>query len=139
MICVCWFISFTSVAIFLLVSKCSIFPESLYEELRSFVSTIQLSNLFTCFEEAKWFICNLQFPVCRMDKKRKIWIKVPMCRDSCISYSTNPHCEAIKPKIRLLSILKNNCSNLHVNLYAFYCLDLPNVTRSACLSNNYGR
>ena len=127
----------TSVTIFLIVAKCSNLPESTYEEWRSFISTIQISNIITCFEEAKWFICNLQFPTCRMDKKRKIWINVPICRESCISYSSIPHCESIKPNFRLFSILMNHCSNLALP-HVFYCLNQPNVTGRECLSKNYG-
>ena len=124
---------------FFIVGKCSNIPESALEEWRSFVSTTtQVSNIFTCFEEAKWFLCNLLFPVCRMDKKRKIWIKVPICRETCISYTSIPYCESIRPKFRLFSILANHCSNIALP-YGFYCLNQPNVTGSECLSNSYGR
>ena len=127
--------------IFLIVAKCSNIPESTLEEWRSFVSTFQVSHIFTCFEESKWFICNLLFPVCRNDRERKRWIKVPICRDTCISYSSNPYCKSIQPRFGLFSLLANYCSKFplpHV-MKSFYCLKQPNVTERECLSNSYGR
>lgn len=133
-----WFFFIYFCPDFFIVSKCSNIPEPTLEEWRSFVSTIQVSNIFNCFEESKWFICNLLFPICRIEPKRKIWVKVPICRDTCISYSTNPYCESIKPKFSLFSLLANYCSNFPLP-HGFYCLNQPNVTESECLSNIYGR
>ena len=44
---------------------------ALYRKLEAVFINVDMSDFASCVEQAMWFICHLNFPVCKFDKIRK--------------------------------------------------------------------
>ena len=93
-----------------------------------------MSDVFSCLEQAMWFFCHLDFPVCKFDKITKTWRKIPICRSSCTRYRKIPSCKSIMLDTHIYLDLKRYCRRLDY-LDSFFCFDQQNVTTTDCLIN----
>ena len=125
---------FTLLFYLLVDSRCQKYPPSLYHQLEAVFMDVTMSDFASCFEQARWFLCHLEFPVCKFDKTRKIWRKIPICKSSCLSYRKTPSCKPIMLNIHVYPDLKRYCGNLPF-LDSLFCLDQQNVSRTDCLTN----
>lgn len=103
------------------------------------MSRLSESKVSACVSESKWYFCNLAFPGCLFDKEKKIWKRVPMCRDSCLSYLSSPNCKSLIPTAHVFLALQKYCQDVADidNLYT--CPDDLSSTYSNCISNLLGK
>ena len=92
------------------------------------------SDLYSCVQESMWFFCNLNFPVCKFDKIRKVWKKMSICKSSCVSYKNIQSCKPMMLDIDLYFDLKRYCTRLKF-LDSLFCFDQQHDTTTDCLVN----
>lgn len=51
--------------------QCPTAPVSLLHKLEAVFMNVEMSDFYSCLQQAKWFICHSDFPVCKFDKIRK--------------------------------------------------------------------
>ena len=115
-------------------SKCQKAPASLYEKLVAVFTNVTMSDVFSCFEQAMWFICHIDFPVCKFDKIKNMWTEIPICRSSCLSYRKIPSCKPIMLDIHIYFDLKRYCRDIDY-LDSMFCFGQEIVTTTDCLTN----
>ena len=125
---------FTLLFYLLVDSRCQKYPPSPYHQLEAVFMDVAMSDFASCVEQARWFLCHLLFPVCKFNKTRKMWKKIPICRSSCLSYRKIPSCKRIMLNIHVYFGLKRYCGNVP-NLDSLFCLDQQNVSTTHCLTN----
>ena len=118
----------------LIESICQNLPGSLRKRMRELFSGLSLENIVSCWEQVKWFWCHLYFPVCKPDKTKNIWRKIPICKNSCKSYMNVPSCKTILPILQDYTDAGKYCEIIS-DAGTLYCFNQENITTTHCLSS----
>lgn len=115
--------------------QCPTAPVSLLHKLEAVFMNVEMSDFYSCLQQAKWFICHSDFPVCKFDKIRKKWKIIPICRRSCISYRKIPSCQRLMFDLQVVYIdFKKYCERSDF-LDTLFCFDQQNDATTDCLAN----
>lgn len=117
--------------------QCKKLPAYVMSEWKSFYSRTTVSDLFTCIDEAMWYICHSVFPKCVFDETKKVWEIVKVCKESCLAFAKTPSCKAVIPDRNLIVTVRKKCERVSV-ADELYCIGQPNSIESYCLSSSRG-
>ena len=117
--------------------QCKKLPAYVILERKSFYSRTTVSDLFTCTDEAMWYICHSVCPKCVFDKTKKVWEIVEVCKESCLAFARTPSCKAVIPDRNLILAIRKKFKRVIV-ADELYFIGQPNSIQSSCLSSSRG-